>query len=53
VLGALVFLAVKTQGKKSILFLLLAYLIGLGFFTAIHFLNKSALAKKEILQVKE
>ncbi len=45
VLGVLVFLSVKTPGKMSLLFLLLAYLIGLGFFTAIHFMNKSALSK--------
>jgi UDP-GlcNAc:undecaprenyl-phosphate GlcNAc-1-phosphate transferase len=49
VLGVLVFLAVKIPGKISLLILLLAYLIGLGFFTAIHFLNISALKKMENL----
>jgi UDP-GlcNAc:undecaprenyl-phosphate GlcNAc-1-phosphate transferase len=50
VLGVLVFFAVKTPGKKSLFFLLFAYLIGVGFFSAIHFLNKAALEKKENLQ---
>jgi UDP-GlcNAc:undecaprenyl-phosphate GlcNAc-1-phosphate transferase len=47
VIGALVFFAIKTPGKISLLILLLAYLIGLSFFTAIHFMNKKALAKQE------
>jgi UDP-GlcNAc:undecaprenyl-phosphate GlcNAc-1-phosphate transferase len=47
VIGALVFLAIKIPGKKSLFILLLAYVIGLAFFTTIHFLNKSVLEKKE------
>jgi UDP-GlcNAc:undecaprenyl-phosphate GlcNAc-1-phosphate transferase len=46
--GVLVFLAVKTPGIISLLFLLAAYLIGLGFFTTIHFMNKKALLEQEL-----
>lgn len=50
ILGILVFLSIKLPGKKALLFLLLAYLIGAAFFSAIHYMNKSALEKKELLQ---
>lgn len=50
VLGGLVIWAVKTPGKKSLIILLMAYLIGLGFFTAIHYLNKAALKRINSLQ---
>ncbi len=53
VLGVLVFFAVTIPGKKSLFMLLSAYLIGLGFFTAIHFLNKSALEKRSKHQTDE
>jgi UDP-GlcNAc:undecaprenyl-phosphate GlcNAc-1-phosphate transferase len=40
ILGLLVFAAVKSGGPLSVLFLLLAYGTALGFFIAIHFLNR-------------
>ena len=43
VIGVLVFFSVKIPGKKSLFFLLSAYLIGLGFFTVIHYMNKSVM----------
>jgi UDP-GlcNAc:undecaprenyl-phosphate GlcNAc-1-phosphate transferase len=39
-LGLLVFAAVKTGGRLSLFLLLLAYGLGIGFFTAVHFLNR-------------
>jgi UDP-GlcNAc:undecaprenyl-phosphate GlcNAc-1-phosphate transferase len=42
-LGALVYAAVKTGGYLSLAILALAYAAGLGFFAALHFLNRGAL----------
>jgi UDP-GlcNAc:undecaprenyl-phosphate GlcNAc-1-phosphate transferase len=42
-LGLLVYLAVKTPGYLSLLILLLAYVLGAAFFTAIHFLHRRQL----------
>ncbi|MDR2900615.1 MAG: undecaprenyl/decaprenyl-phosphate alpha-N-acetylglucosaminyl 1-phosphate transferase [Treponema sp.] len=53
VLGVLVFLSTRIPGKISLLFLLLAYIIGTGFFTAIHYMNISVLKKQESLQAAE
>jgi UDP-GlcNAc:undecaprenyl-phosphate GlcNAc-1-phosphate transferase len=39
-IGILVYAAVKTPGYGSLLFLILAYVLGGGFFIAIHFLNR-------------
>jgi UDP-GlcNAc:undecaprenyl-phosphate GlcNAc-1-phosphate transferase len=42
VLGVLVFLSVKFHGVQSLIFLGSAYLIGIVFFAAIHYLNRIA-----------
>jgi UDP-GlcNAc:undecaprenyl-phosphate GlcNAc-1-phosphate transferase len=42
-LGLLVFAAVKNRGWLSLLFLCLAYAAGIGFFAAVHFLNRRRL----------
>jgi hypothetical protein len=40
VLGVLVYAAVKTPPRLSLFLLLLSYATGIGFFIAIHFLNR-------------
>jgi UDP-GlcNAc:undecaprenyl-phosphate GlcNAc-1-phosphate transferase len=45
ILGVLVYLAVKTVGRRSLLILGLAYLVTTIFFTVIHFLNRRALRR--------
>jgi UDP-GlcNAc:undecaprenyl-phosphate GlcNAc-1-phosphate transferase len=39
-LGILVYMAVKFPGYISLVFLFLAYAVGIGFFTTLHFLNR-------------
>jgi UDP-GlcNAc:undecaprenyl-phosphate GlcNAc-1-phosphate transferase len=41
-LGLLVYMAVKTPGYLSLFVLSLAYAVGIGFFVALHFLNRRA-----------
>jgi UDP-GlcNAc:undecaprenyl-phosphate GlcNAc-1-phosphate transferase len=41
-LGVLVYAAVKLPGYVSLVILVLAYAVGIGFFTALHFLNRRA-----------
>jgi UDP-GlcNAc:undecaprenyl-phosphate GlcNAc-1-phosphate transferase len=42
-LGVLVYMAVKLPGYLSLVILFLAYAVGIGFFSALHFLNRRAL----------
>jgi UDP-GlcNAc:undecaprenyl-phosphate GlcNAc-1-phosphate transferase len=42
-LGVLVYMAVKSPGYLSLAILFLAYAAGVGFFVALHFLNRRAL----------
>jgi UDP-GlcNAc:undecaprenyl-phosphate GlcNAc-1-phosphate transferase len=42
-LCALVFFAVKTEGSLSLILLGAAYFTGIGFFAAIHYMNRAAL----------
>jgi UDP-GlcNAc:undecaprenyl-phosphate GlcNAc-1-phosphate transferase len=39
-LGALVFISIRTPGVLSLVLLGAAYVIGIGFFTTVHFLNQ-------------
>ncbi|GHT66682.1 undecaprenyl-phosphate alpha-N-acetylglucosaminyl 1-phosphate transferase [Spirochaetia bacterium] len=41
VLSVLVYVSVKTEGRLSLLVLLIAYLVGICFFTIIHFMNRA------------
>jgi UDP-GlcNAc:undecaprenyl-phosphate GlcNAc-1-phosphate transferase len=43
-LSVLVYAAVKTAGYLSLIMMLLAYALGMGFFVALHFLNRRALS---------
>jgi UDP-GlcNAc:undecaprenyl-phosphate GlcNAc-1-phosphate transferase len=43
-LSVLVYIALKISGGISLVILFLAYVVGIGFFTAIHFLNRRSLA---------
>jgi UDP-GlcNAc:undecaprenyl-phosphate GlcNAc-1-phosphate transferase len=42
-LSVLVYIAVKTSGYFSLVILFLAYAVGIGFFTVLHFLNRRRL----------
>ncbi|GHV67399.1 undecaprenyl-phosphate alpha-N-acetylglucosaminyl 1-phosphate transferase [Spirochaetia bacterium] len=46
IISILVFLSVKYQGALSLVFLGAAYLVGISFFSGVHFLNQAALAKR-------
>jgi UDP-GlcNAc:undecaprenyl-phosphate GlcNAc-1-phosphate transferase len=46
-LGVLVFLSVRSRGILSPIILGLAYFIGAGFFSAIHFLNRAKMNRTE------
>ncbi|GHU03480.1 undecaprenyl-phosphate alpha-N-acetylglucosaminyl 1-phosphate transferase [Spirochaetia bacterium] len=50
VLSTLVFLAVKCQGILSLIFLGAAYLVGICFFTCIHFLTRAAMIKSRAVK---
>jgi hypothetical protein len=41
ILGALVFVSIRMKGPRSLVLLFLAYVIGVGFFTTIHFINRT------------
>jgi uncharacterized membrane-anchored protein len=46
-LGLLVYFAVKTPGYGSLILLGAAYLMGIGFFTVIHFMNRAVTGKTQ------
>jgi len=46
IIGIFTFLAIRTEGVKSLYILGAVYLFSLAFFTAIHFLYRSSLRKK-------
>lgn len=46
-IGALVYFSVTAQGLAALAFLSAAYAIALGFFTAIHFLNRNVVALRK------
>jgi UDP-GlcNAc:undecaprenyl-phosphate GlcNAc-1-phosphate transferase len=46
-MGALVYIAVKTPGPRSVAILAAAYLSGVAFFSAVHFMNRAAAARKK------
>ncbi|GHV25847.1 undecaprenyl-phosphate alpha-N-acetylglucosaminyl 1-phosphate transferase [Spirochaetia bacterium] len=50
IISILVFLSVKFQGILSLVFLGAAYLVGIGFFSCVHFLTRAALAKTRALK---
>jgi UDP-GlcNAc:undecaprenyl-phosphate GlcNAc-1-phosphate transferase len=41
ILGVLVFISIKMKGIRSLVLLFSAYVIGVGFFTMIHFVNRT------------
>jgi UDP-GlcNAc:undecaprenyl-phosphate GlcNAc-1-phosphate transferase len=45
-IGVLVFLSIKIQGVLSLVILAIVYLIGVSFFTAIHFMNRKVMLRK-------
>jgi uncharacterized membrane protein HdeD (DUF308 family) len=45
-LGVLVFLSIRISGALSAVVLGLAYIIGIGFFCAVHFLNQRAVERR-------
>jgi UDP-GlcNAc:undecaprenyl-phosphate GlcNAc-1-phosphate transferase len=46
-IGVLVYFSVKRQGLPSLVLLGTAYALVIGFFTALHFMNRAALRKKQ------
>ena len=49
-MGALVYIAVKTPGPRSLILLAAAYLSGIVFFSTVHFMNRAANHRKAAVQ---